>query len=417
MKLSEQQLSRAAIRFKRMKDNEVVKYLNDKNIRDYFYKGELRGGLKYGYGELHWGNGNYYYGRFVCSKCTTAIGKIMFKDGRQFIGYTKYGTYKFDYGLLKDFKGNIFIRAYLVKSRTSLQYREVGMQVKNSILTDGYFNGDYPNGLSCKYETLLGKFTFGNFIDGKVIGKFLTVDVEGNYTFGSQEVTGETIIKKVFNKYNKEYLSKVFIRKHNYVIFCNLNKDGYQGIGWEYKFGEYVFKGRYRNGKKNGLGLIKYCNGNLYDGNFRDGNFNGQGYYVDLEVGKYTGNFENNLKDGEGELTLKDGIIYKGSFYENKFHGLGTITDIYNALTIKAKFFNDELVEVLEVKVKSDSWASNSGYNYVKNNFGTFLMDCISDKDLFSGTAFLKINNTSKFYYFKEGLIVRSVPELDYLLG
>jgi hypothetical protein len=45
-----------------------------------------------------------------------------------------------------------------------------------------------------------------------------------------------------------------------------------------------VFKGQFLNGKKNGNGLIKTSNGNIYEGQFVDGVKNGRGKYFEAST-------------------------------------------------------------------------------------------------------------------------------------
>lgn len=42
-----------------------------------------------------------------------------------------------------------------------------------------------------------------------------------------------------------------------------------------------MYKGQFLNGKKNGTGILKLTNGNIYDGQWIEGVKNGRGVYLD----------------------------------------------------------------------------------------------------------------------------------------
>lgn len=61
------------------------------------------------------------------------------------------------------------------------------------------------------------------------------------------------------------------------------------------------------NGKKNGTGIIKLINGNIYDGQWIDGTKNGRGVYFDVATKViYSGEWKDGKKDGQGFLKLSD---------------------------------------------------------------------------------------------------------------
>jgi len=61
------------------------------------------------------------------------------------------------------------------------------------------------------------------------------------------------------------------------------------------------------NGKKNGTGILKLANGNLYDGQWINGLKNGRGVYLDAATRViYSGEWNEGKKDGQGYLKLSD---------------------------------------------------------------------------------------------------------------
>ncbi|CAD8215474.1 unnamed protein product [Paramecium octaurelia] len=82
------------------------------------------------------------------------------------------------------------------------------------------------------------------------------------------------------------------------------------------KIKEY-YLGEWKNGMKDGLGMMVYSNGNQFD------------YYV--------GQFQQNQKHGFGEIKYSTGQSYKGDFQNNQFHGKGTLI-LQDQIT---KYFGD----------------------------------------------------------------------------
>lgn len=63
----------------------------------------------------------------------------------------------------------------------------------------------------------------------------------------------------------------------------------------------------------------------------------------------YKGEYKNNKKDGYGELKWKKGGMYIGTFKEGKRHGYGEYKD-ENGILYKGKWENGELVEPIKSK-------------------------------------------------------------------
>eukprot|EP00543_Licmophora_paradoxa_P003547 CAMPEP_0202451414 /NCGR_PEP_ID=MMETSP1360-20130828/9856_1 /ASSEMBLY_ACC=CAM_ASM_000848 /TAXON_ID=515479 /ORGANISM="Licmophora paradoxa, Strain CCMP2313" /LENGTH=138 /DNA_ID=CAMNT_0049069985 /DNA_START=602 /DNA_END=1018 /DNA_ORIENTATION=+ len=74
-------------------------------------------------------------------------------------------------------------------------------------------------------------------------------------------------------------------------------------------------------GIPHGQGLLRFYNGDIYDGPFCHGEMHGDGaifQFSDHNM-EYRGDYRHNLKHGSGELIG----IYKGSFQFDKPHGFG----------------------------------------------------------------------------------------------
>ena len=86
---------------------------------------------------------------------------------------------------------------------------------------------------------------------------------------------------------------------------------------WRGSYGESVYEGECRNGKKHGRGSIRYASGRRYEGEWRADKMHGQGTCTDAEM-EYSGTVYWHR--------------YKGGWREGKWHGLGVRTQsiMYN---------------------------------------------------------------------------------------
>lgn len=105
-------------------------------------------------------------------------------------------------------------------------------------------------------------------------------------------------------------------------------KDGYaNGKGKQLWFSAgkrgQEFTGNIENGGKNGSGLTKYADGNVYEGGWKDGKFYGTGKFFykaasgsDLKV--YEGGWKEHLKHGSGKAILANGEAIEGEWRDGK---------------------------------------------------------------------------------------------------
>jgi hypothetical protein len=117
------------------------------------------------------------------------------------------------------------------------------------------------------------------------------------------------------------------------------------------------YNGYFKNGLKNGLGEMRFKNGDIYNGEWKNGIIEGIGEMRfengDIYKGKwenriiegigemrfengdiYNGEWKNNLLDGKGEMRFENGDIYKGEWKNGIIEGIGEMRfengDIYN---------------------------------------------------------------------------------------
>jgi len=87
-----------------------------------------------------------------------------------------------------------------------------------------------------------------------------------------------------------------------------------------------VYKGEWKNGKPNGLGVMTYPDGHKYVGEWKNGKYNGQGTFSWSNGNKYVGEFKDGKQNGRGTFTSHDGIKYEGEFKDGERNGQGTYT-------------------------------------------------------------------------------------------
>jgi len=87
------------------------------------------------------------------------------------------------------------------------------------------------------------------------------------------------------------------------------------------------YEGDFVDKKAHGKGVMRWRQGDKYDGDWENGLRHGVGNYISKESGaKYDGQYENDLKHGQGKYTYGNGDVYKGEWKAGKRHGTGIYT-------------------------------------------------------------------------------------------
>ena len=101
---------------------------------------------------------------------------------------------------------------------------------------------------------------------------------------------------------------------------------GYVWKGFGDKVTHRVYKGEWKNGEPNGLGVITYRDGHKYVGEFKDGKKHGQGTHTYSDGRKYVGEWKDGKKNGQGTYTWSDGDKEVGEWKKNELWN-GTMYD------------------------------------------------------------------------------------------
>ena len=83
-------------------------------------------------------------------------------------------------------------------------------------------------------------------------------------------------------------------------------------------YGDKIFEGEFKNGRRHGQGTETFANGEIYEGEWKDGERNGQGTHTyaygdnNKYVEKYVGEWKDGKRSGKGTYTWADGREVSG---------------------------------------------------------------------------------------------------------
>jgi hypothetical protein len=187
--------------------------------------------------------------------------------------------------------------------------------------------------------------------------------------------SGENIIKYI-DRYGKIYRNEEW-GWNNMFNFCSENK----GLSAFFNAYGKIFQ-------CHGLGIMKYKNGNLYNGEWEDDLRHGDGkmtfILIDNTTNEYDGKWKKDKINGLGTMEYGNGNVYKGEWKNNKMHGLGTMNlengDVYtgnwindirqgegtmnleNGDVYTGNWENDEITTTIPVKVTYKNGDIYDGY-------------------------------------------------------
>lgn len=76
---------------------------------------------------------------------------------------------------------------------------------------------------------------------------------------------------------------------------------------------EGVFRGHFKNGRKEGSGIFEFANGLTYEGSYTNGQRNGRGKIINSNQSVcYEGDFQDGLPHGWGKFCDEQGSIREG---------------------------------------------------------------------------------------------------------
>ena len=104
-----------------------------------------------------------------------------------------------------------------------------------------------------------------------------------------------------------------------------------KGIYYYVEYNEYDidrYEGEWKDGKKEGKGKLYWNNGDRYEGDFKNDMASGKGIYYyskndEFDRNRYDGEWKNGKKEGKGIMYLNNGERYEGDFKSGKIEGKG----------------------------------------------------------------------------------------------
>ena len=259
------------------------------------YDGDWVEGKKHGKGKYTYASGNTYDGDWT-NDTRTGKGVFTYANGETYIGDfvkgRKHGKGKYTYA-----SGNTYNGDWVNDNRTG-----------KGVFT--YANGDvYTGDFVENKKHGKGTYTWG---EGKWKGDRYEGDWAdnertgyGKYTYASKKVKNGVFFKGVFQNNepgNTPPSGSVFVNK----TFTNGSYSGYA-----------------LKGAPHGKGIMRYTNGDVYDGEWVNNSRSGKGKYTWANGKTYVGDFLKGQRTGKGICTYASGDVYIGDFVDGKREGTG----------------------------------------------------------------------------------------------
>jgi hypothetical protein len=119
--------------------------------------------------------------------------------------------------------------------------------------------------------------------------------------------------------------SKSINKLGHYVGQWNKDTGKREGLGlllWE---DGSLFEGFWKDGKACGSGHLLYSDGDVYEGQWLNGKNHGFGeYYHHIDGATYTGTWFDDTQTGKGQERWPDGAVFTGEYLNGKKHGEGS---------------------------------------------------------------------------------------------
>uniref|UniRef100_A0A8C4WWK9 MORN repeat-containing protein 4 n=2 Tax=Myxinidae TaxID=7762 RepID=A0A8C4WWK9_EPTBU len=92
-----------------------------------------------------------------------------------------------------------------------------------------------------------------------------------------------------------------------------------------YATGEEYF-GEWKDGRRHGMGQLRFTDGTSYVGQFENGLFSGCGILYFVDGSRYDGEFSQGKFHGLGVFSQADGMMFEGEFRNGCVEGYGLLT-------------------------------------------------------------------------------------------
>mmetsp|Transcript_32327 Transcript_32327/g.59780 ORF Transcript_32327/g.59780 Transcript_32327/m.59780 type:complete len:264 (+) Transcript_32327:189-980(+) len=124
-----------------------------------------------------------------------------------------------------------------------------------------------------------------------------------------------------------------------------------------------VYEGQFKDGKRHGIGTLKWADGDEYEGEWKAGKPHGRGTMKYANGDVYKGQFEKDKRHGRGTYKWAEGDVYIGKWKDDKRHGLGTRRyakgDLYYGEWNDGKRHGDGAMKYANGGVYTGGWKDN----------------------------------------------------------
>ena len=315
------------------------------------YSGDWKEGIFNGEGYYLWSSGCFYQGFFQSGQMS-GKGKFTYTDGSFCDGMWQYGKQN-GYGVRFNKHNETYWNCNWKDNLPVDTGRVYSVQKQKSFNYSGGLSGKLENNSLSFYFHGLGKYNSKTFVkEGDQLEVLIDSVYIGNYEFGLMNGKGKLEVNGFYlgeNRIPDEEPHTGSTYDGDWV------KGNRQGNG-DYKFNaEDLFEtytGEWRNNTKHGKGILKlqhqmgnaeyrgsWLNDNeegyfevitnennpmtdkieksIFKGNYKNSKRNGLGTEV-TDEGTYTGNWEDDLKSGHGKMVYKTGKIYDGEWEKDE---------------------------------------------------------------------------------------------------
>lgn len=271
------------------------------------YKGELLGGVPYGYGTFTSEAGDKYVGNWK-DGLAEGNGTFAWANGDKYVGRfnngKRNGRGTFTWGENSEWAGDKYVGNFIDDYRNG--------QGTYYYSNGNVYEGEWKNGESNGQGTFTwpdGDKYVGDFVDGYRTG-------QGTYTWPDGD----------------KYVGQWKNSKMN-------------GQGTYYYSNGNVYEGDWKDDKRTGQGTFTWPGGDKYIGDFVDGVRVGHGTYTWPDGDKYIGQWKDSKMNGQGTYYFSSGDKYVGEWKDDKKHGQGIFYNADGTIWRKGQWENDNFVE------------------------------------------------------------------------
>ncbi|CAL8359016.1 unnamed protein product [Boreogadus saida] len=86
------------------------------------------------------------------------------------------------------------------------------------------------------------------------------------------------------------------------------------------------YHGEWKEGRRHGVGQLKFQDGSCFTGQFQNGLFHGAGVLLFTDGSRYEGEFAQGKFQGTGVFGRYDGMMFEGEFKSGRVDGYGLLT-------------------------------------------------------------------------------------------